>query len=277
MNERISKVQYYVYPLINFESDVEKLDFGDGILLRRISEEEKKKMINLFPFRGSPLGIKLFNPNFALEFKVLLTKTEESVTFNSPLIEELNVLLALRLFKQGFVDTPYEFYLDRTRAIFGCGYSPNLLRNFQKKGYSLMTTETSDFLRLYSNLKGTRRNENWVFPLEMFSRSYDQDSSEDKIVTFCTALESIFFYGEEKAIEPAGKVIGISVGMLLGRSQKERQEIKEEIVAAYELRNSIVHANLKKLEKHGSRISRVSDKAEEYLRRSLRKLLEEET
>ncbi len=88
------------------------------------------------------------------------------------------------------------------------------------------------------------------------------------------AFESLVFHGERKTFE-GGKVIGISIGMLIGNNQKERTEIKKKLVRAYEVRNAKVHGNTEKLRKLGKDVEKLSLDIEDYLRRVLRRLVEE--
>lgn len=63
--------------------------------------------------------------------------------------------------------------------------------------------------------------------------------------------------------------------MLLGNNEKERIEIKRSLEKAYKIRNALVHGNLKKINKYESELIKVSTKIENYLRNSLRLLIEE--
>lgn len=80
---------------------------------------------------------------------------------------------------------------------------------------------------------------------------------------------------EDKTIEPAGKVIGIAIRLLLGNNEKERNEIKKSLIKAYEIRNAKIHGNLKKLEKYRQDVNKVSIDVEDYLRHAPRRFIEE--
>ena len=91
-----------------------------------------------------------------------------------------------------------------------------------------------------------------------------------------TGLESLVFYKEGRTIEPAGRVIGIVIGMLLANNQSERTRIKETIAKAYEMRNAKVHGNVEKLEAYDEEdVNETYKEVEDYLRHSLKKLVEE--
>ncbi len=65
------------------------------------------------------------------------------------------------------------------------------------------------------------------------------------------------------------------MGMLLGNSQKERDEIKNTLEKAYRVRNAVIHGNLNKLKKRMPYTKQLFTKTEDYLRSTLRKLVEE--
>lgn len=115
------------------------------------------------------------------------------------------------------------------------------------------------------------------FPLDQFTKAFEENYPEDIIVDFMTAFESLVFHRVKETTKPYGRVIGIAIGMLLGKNEKERTEIEKNLEAAYEMRNAVVHGHLrKKLRKyddeHGTQLL---FKVENYLRCSLRRFLEE--
>lgn len=79
----------------------------------------------------------------------------------------------------------------------------------------------------------------------------------------------------DKALPYKGEILGISAGMLLATSQKEREKIKEIIRIAYEIRNCLVHGSLEKIEKYEKKSEEIYRDLEEYARKALKKLIME--
>jgi len=125
-------------------------------------------------------------------------------------------------------------------------------------------------------MENVTSKEHITLALDDFEESYKKELDEDKIVNYMTAFGFIIFSGREKTIEPAGEVMGIAVGMLLGSNEQERAEIRKTIDKAYKIRNARVHGNIKKIYERGlSNVRQVSLDTEECLRRTLRKFTEE--
>lgn len=78
-----------------------------------------------------------------------------------------------------------------------------------------------------------------------------------------------------RAIEPAGKVMGIALGMLIGADQSEREKIKKILQEAYSIRNAEVHGNVEQLKQYSPKIDKIRTQLESYIRRTLKKLVEE--
>jgi hypothetical protein len=92
-----------------------------------------------------------------------------------------------------------------------------------------------------------------------------------------TAFESIFFSKGKGAPKPYGQVIGIAIGMLLGKKEEERAIIRNDLEEAYSLRNKTVHGHLRDIT--FDRVSEIDidflSTIREYLRRTLVILIEE--
>ena len=150
---------------------------------------------------------------------------------------------------------------------------------FFENPYFLKKEEIKSFSQLWNRLQKINDEQPQLeFPLTQFTRAFEERASKefsDAIVDYMIALESLVFYEESRSVEPAGKVIGIAIGMLLGNNQDERTEIKETLIKAYEIRNAKVHGNLEKLQKYGSNIEKLSIDVEDYLRRVLRRFVGE--
>jgi hypothetical protein len=95
---------------------------------------------------------------------------------------------------------------------------------------------------------------------------------------YMTAFESIVFGRGNRAPFPYGRAIGIAIGMLIGENEKERTKIEDVLNKAYEMRNTIAHGHLRRGQIEPYADPKTSDlftSIENYLRRSLQRLLEE--
>jgi hypothetical protein len=150
-------------------------------------------------------------------------------------------------------------------------YSQNV---YSARTYFLKGETNRNLADLWEKLRDVASKEYLDFPLRLFMNTYETNMPVEKIVDYMTIFESLTFYGRDKAIEPAGEVIGIAIGMMLGINQNERNEIKDTLTEAYRVRNARVHGNLKKLA-HTQEIEKLTIKVEDYIRLTLRKFVEE--
>lgn len=266
-----------IVPLNNFDSNVQSLKLEDGICLRRISNDELKKLRDTFPGSRGMLRIALTNVNFALEMNALVSVEGESIVLFAHMQPRVqNTLLASRLLKSGDVTVSCGFLLDENRKAYGLA-GPSLPIISQNR-YFLKQEETDRLVELWKKVQNIEKAKPQLhYPLHLFTKSFDVKSPEDKIVDYMTIFDSIVFHNEKRTIEPAGNVIGIAIGMLLGNNQKERTKIKETIIEAYRVRNAKVHGNTDKLKKLRDKldIKKISLHTKDYLRRTLRKFVEE--
>ena len=201
----------------------------------------------------------------------------EVIIFQPNLPEVNDIIFSLRLLKTGPVRVSAAFLIDKSGQPTGlCG--PTSLFFPSRNPYFLNQSETNEFKKLcrITNIQKIRKKKPYLsLAITQFNRAYDdRKTSEDKILDYAIALESLVFHEEKKSIEPAGRVIGIAIGMLLGLNQPERTKIKNGIVKAFEVRNAKVHGNLKKLSKF-SNLTEISNQMENYLRLVLQKLIKE--
>jgi hypothetical protein len=255
----------WIVPLYNFDSDAESVILDKNLRLRRIEEDELENLLNRLSREIKPY-ILLLEAKYALED-----------TMGSPDSMRLmnDAILALRLFKAGDVKVLVRFYLhERDRVHMGI-YGDLHRMSFSSSNYFLKKQETGVFVELWKKMNDAASKPYLEFPLVKFTEAYDSLGFDEKIVDYMTALESFVFYEADKSIEPAGEVMGIAIGMLLGNSQSERKEIKETLIKAYKVRNAKVHGNIKKLKTIHQNVGQLCIKVEDYLRSALRKLIEE--
>jgi len=252
-----------ITPLIKFDSDVELFKLSDKLCLRRAEDEEIHNLLNKITRDVTPY-IHLLEARFVLEDRI-----------EPPSMKRMHdIILALRLLKAGDLLALATFQLRGDYVSLGSWGDLNRMI-LPGNTYSLGKEETISFNELWKKIQEASSKSHLQFPLRKFMETYDRLDYADKIVEYMIAFESFVFHGRDKTIEPAGEVVGISIGMLVGNNQKERSRIKKTLVEAYKLRNAKVHGNVKRLESWKRDMRQLSTEVEECLRRSLRKLVEE--
>jgi len=263
-----------IVPLYNFDSDKKLIELSDRLCIRRIHRKEIQRLVYKIPAPDYHEAIlsELSSLKYVIEEKVeadsVNAKTLESETIS-------DAFYALTLLKKGYVDIPFSFLFDKKEDLIhslGCNFGIR----YSESPYFLRKGELTDFLRLFKKLQILTIDSYLRFPLREFAHALEINILEEKIVHYVIALESLVFYREDNSIEPAGKVIGIAVGMLLGNNQNERERIKNALYEAHQIRNAMVHGNLKKLKKFtDEKIEHLRVEVEDYLRRVLRKFIDE--
>lgn len=264
----LNKEKLWLVPLINFESDVEEAKFDNRTTLTRMSGDELKRL------HGVP-----YDP---MQKASILTATHAVKTRgNDPLGSVESLILGLRLLKRGDVKYSSAFAgaLGKGLTAIHDGFGR---LDFSTSKYFLGKKDLEELKALWKSSSQLSEKPYLRFSTNKFMESYSKKDLTDKIVNFTAAFESIVFYNKDRSIEPAGEVMGIAVAMLLGKNQNHRDEIKERLIKVYEIRNAIVHGNAKRMKdyfkpdsENNIMIEEIARKAEDMLRLTLRKLIEE--
>lgn len=256
-----------IVPLILFDSDAESVEFSEELRLRRTEPSELSKLIDRLSSDVTPY-LSLLNANYVLENKLV-----------PPSMKYWNdVIIALKLLKLGDLQVLAAFDLHEGKRISLSVYDDLNRTTLALNPYFLRKEETTDLIGLWERVQEITSKPFLTFPLRVFTEAYHKGASyDDRIVDYMVAFESLIFHGMDKSIEPAGEVMGIAVGMLLGIDQEDRTKIKMTLKNAYEVRNAKVHGNVARLKKlkAKSNVRLLSMDVEDYLRRALRRFVEE--
>lgn len=170
---------------------------------------------------------------------------------------------------------PTSFYVSAVSLYIS---NPYPKRNTSVGSYHILPKEQiGEFKALWKALKkADKKKAHLLFALSQFNRSFE-DSSEEEFIDYVTAFESIVFGRGTNAPSPYGRAIGIAIGMLIGKNEKERTLIEQKLNEAYEIRNKIAHGHLR------HKLDSVNDEelltllafTKECLIQSLQKLLKE--
>jgi hypothetical protein len=261
-------------PLVNFDCDEDVIDLNGNLRLRRMNKGELGSLIGRISGYRLPLEKALNGTNFVINRE--LSGDWEDWGEHSPYAR--NILLALRLLKEEAVESPTAFR-EYSDGGFDVSEATPLVRIHQgfDAQYFLKKEEILRFKGLYNRLLNLKEEKPYlVFPLAQYAKALEEPFPEDIIIDTMVSLEALIFYNVEGNPEPKGVMMGIAIGMLLGSTQKEREEIKKVLREVYELRNKLIHGKVEKFE----RLINEGDpyvllKAVHYLRMTLTKLLEE--
>lgn len=267
-------------PLSNFNSDVKVIQFKECLCIRQAEEGELDRLLEIAKDYRSMLEQELIDVKYFIEERFLPQPDGNRPSFwgwgeISPNVED--IVLALRLLKEGEIETLTAFLLDpnqESKTI--TTIAP--ISHLPSEPYFLKKEEVEDLIGLWRRLQDVESKKAQLsFPLKQFARAFEEAYAEDVIVDLMVAYESLVFRRGTESPRPYGRMIGIAIGMLIGRSEGERAEIEKDLKQAYEYRDKIVHGHLrKKLHDYTIEVEkRIYTKPENYLRRSLRKLIEE--
>lgn len=254
----------WIVPLYNFDSDIGSLRLDETICFRRKRKDELPD--NLVIRLDTALKIAIDFSEYVLEFRMR----------NFDFHELERIIFALRLMGSGDVKAYNAIRLAHAdekegSMILTTFYSQNV---YSARTYFLKGEASRNLADIWKKLRDVASKEYLDFPLRLFMNTYETNIPVEKIVDYMTIFESLTFYGRDKAIEPAGEVIGIALGMMLGKDEHERSEMKEILTEAYRVRNARVHGNLKKLPQP-QEIAKLAMKVEDCVRFTLRKFVEE--
>jgi len=281
-------------PLTYFQSTqtfyctIGRFDLSNGITIRKIDSAEIQKIQENKEYPLSRFDIERMN--YTLEKKVDLNMPN---VFDKTIIEFQNIVLSMRLFKQGEVGYKAAFLLiDGQRYIqHDFGIEPRhasivpISRMLEQEKpprepfvfprFTLKEKEFADFDLFCQNISEViwGGEKQWALPMRYFSRMYVDKPAEDILVDCMVAFEALVFRGEKEVGEKKTP-LALAISMLIGKNPKEREKIKTILKEAYDLRNRAVHGS--PLRKSPLEIKTLCWETEDYLRRSIRKLMLEE-
>jgi len=263
-------------PLVNFDSEVKIVRFNNDVILRPIDDAELQRIKKTFPPFQSFLMRALSNVKYGLEMKAEMIVKGQRIApiYDTNLPNVTNTILALRLLKAGKVSPSCAVLLKQNQVASLSQSSQSFFPS--DNPYYLKKEEIPELKEIWKKIINIENEKpDLRFPLFRFNKTFDGIDT-NPILEHMITFESLVFHGEKKSIEPAGNVIGIAIGMLIGKNQQERDTVKKSLIKASKIRNALVHGNLEKIKKYQDDFFKTSIEIEDYLRRALRKLVEEE-
>ena len=141
------------------------------------------------------------------------------------------------------------------------------------KQFLLDENDANHLKKLWKNVAEGANKDKVRLPLKRMGGTADRSSTEDKLIDYWIALESLF--APESSSEIRYRA-ALRIASFLGE-EEERTEIYRDIGLSYDFRSAVVHANrgrLANLEKKKAKLADITERTRGYLRRALLKILE---
>jgi hypothetical protein len=258
----------------------EGIEVFNGVKIKRISKEDHKTLES--SFFALPPDTKLRPSMFVLE-KEITVKGELDYPLDTIM---QNIVLAMRLLKKGYVSGNSVFYIPISevvvnmppfRLIEWTWLQQRKLEIWGGLPYALGFDDFQGLKRLVQKIQNIDfvKRKDLRLACGRFQRAYEEDNFEDQLIDIMIAFESLFLKGEKGNV-PHGKIIAVGCSCLLGSNEEQREEIEFFLTEAYRIRNSVVHGSeyAKPKIKKEYEIYEFVSRVEEYLRESLKKLLD---
>ena len=261
------------------EKVVKGIDLIDGVRIRLISKEDLED-IKTWPAFHPPSILELISPRMFVLEKHIEVENERGFDLHKAM---QSIILSLRLLKGGIVFGSYVFQvlLSKKRQLTSWSYEEDHPRT-DFRTYILNFEEVPRLKKLAKKIRHMDFSKRRSLDLacRRFQRAYEEKDAEDRLIDLMIAFEALFLKGE-KGVPSKGKLIAVACSILLGKNEEERDEIKQTLVKAYSIRNSIVHGSeysrIESDDKGEVYIDALPDlvsQVEDYLRESIKKLFD---
>jgi len=239
-----------LFPLVNFDSDVEKVNFNDDIILRDIDSAELNRLKKTFPPFQSFLLRALHDVKYALEIKSeIIIEGKPTPIFDVNMPEVRETILSFRVLKTGDVTASCAFLLKQNQ-VAGLSQSSQSFFPYSKNPYYLKKEEISELKKIWEKVRKVENEKpDLRFPLFRFNKTFESKDT-NAIVEHITTFEALIFQGKKKPKKSTGELIGTAIGNLIANNEQEKAEIKKKIIEACKIRNALVHGDLEKIKKY---------------------------
>jgi len=242
----------------------------DGVKIRLASKEDLEDLNTICLDRLGPTR------KYSAQTFVLVKYLKGKTDFKFELVMK-NTVLALRLLKGGYVSAGHIFHIllpeKHSLALTSLGERPKRRIGLE---YVLDFEEIPTLRKILRRLQTVdfTKRKSFALSCKRFQRGYEEEDLEDRLIDFMIALEALFLRGEKGGLS-SGRIIAVACSTLLGKTDEEREQIRQLLSEAYEMRNYIVHgAEYKKKSDDVYYIPELVSKVEDYLRESIKKLLD---
>lgn len=241
-------------PIENFKSDINKINLGNNLVIRRLTSDEKAAIIEATK-RGFPFDFhRIISCDFAMELSFEERKLFGEKHFSKVDSPELwvttfeQLITALRLFKEGSIGINYTSvsYANPIPILGGSASYDN--RQFIGPTYELKEKDKLLFQKLWSEVNNTNLDQHLTLriALRRFNFAYERINYKDKLIDYMIAFEALFF--KQGEVGEFKHKLATRVARFLGETYEERQTISKQIKEFYVKRSQIVHGERIKLE-----------------------------
>ena len=279
----------FLAPLNSFRAEAEKIELGPGFSIIKMPGEERAEILS----RSRQLFGVSFYPfvtfhEYGLE---LYLKVQKVIGEGSPTPKERNIpsqiarkqfdeaCSALRLFKSGAVSYDLVRAKPTSWELHGSYPLTSLIVTRPSVGtpYALSKKEIPDFLQFWSSFqkarKRTRRRIDVA--LRRFNFAYERVRPEDRLIDYLIGFEALLLLeGERQELEYRLALRGC---VLLGKTEKGRKAVFQELKTAYRERSNIVHGGLVKdtvkIGDDKTKFNDFVDRVEQHLRSAIKESL----
>lgn len=261
-------------PVVNYDLATVRIQLTNTLAIRQISASELDTLMKHTPEYYRELNHAIGKAKFVIERRINPDKVDRYWSY--VVLEQTDKInLALRVLGLEPMRMPVAFCLTIDSSYFENFMADH--RTLEEKHHILTKDQILELKSVWRSLQGAEKKKPYLqFALSQFATSSGH-SNEEKFIDYITAFESIVFARGTNAPYPYGRAIGIAIGMLIGRSERERLSIEQRLNEAYEIRNKVVHGHLRyKLgDPDSEHLEKLLNFTEGCLVKCLRKLLAE--
>lgn len=266
--------------LVNFQSEVDEIDLGSELIIKKISNEEIKEFRIASGYNtGHVTRFDLIGIKYLIKLKYTIKKGEPQ-SDEIPKDRFKKVIFVLRLLKEGVIGfnsilSSSSIWNPTGTIVSGSNYK----KNYMGSKYKLMEFEIEDFKKLWAEYNNLNLQDLfWLnIAISKFNYIYDRERLEDKLIDCMIAFEALFSEGSADL----SYKIPIRVARLLETEFKQRKNAYIIIKAGYNARSKLVHGSkqIKHIDlKYSDRKERILladfiPKIVEYLRKSLKEIM----
>jgi Apea-like HEPN len=246
-----------VAPLHHFGSKLDVINLNEGLIIRKISPEER----TIFARLAEGLGLAWVHMEefeFGIEYQYkqkISTGFPPQLSWNATITNLLRkLILALRLFKAGSVGYTSTIWTPMLQtAVKGGGmYSPYPPEPTYGEKYEIDNEEASFFQDFWKtlvkkwNLPNTTGNKNLDLSLRRFESAYTRRSNDDKLIDFAIACEALLSKSNDR--NSLTHKLSVRFSRLVENDYEKRKELCTNMKELYRERSKIVHGDPAPLE-----------------------------
>ena len=253
-----------IAPLDNFDmEEMEIAGIGD-FTIRRLRDEEIKKLINLGLFMRFGVDMGAIGSQWCIEYRKKVDTKGISDDFRIHNDIE-NIVHIMRMHKTGAVSYYGVLIFPKVwTGVESLGTTPHSRMRIGGKNYILSKRDIGELKILWEQFKNLKKYSFLINAIRRFNFSYNK-MFEDRIVDLIISLETLF---QEGSGEITYK-LSLRCAYFIGNDAEERKKIFENMKKAYKVRSKIVHGDNFSLEE------KLLKDIEDYARRAIKKYMNE--